>query len=72
MLEQDTERMRLALLRLIWRNAVRSDGQAYDLMLALWGLGLRDEMPQADAFGLDGDFDIIIATEYAHVVAKQD
>ena len=42
-----------ALLELVWNNPLRDDRHAYELRLALWGLGLIDERPSPAAFGVD-------------------
>jgi len=51
-----------ALIELIYRNPQRHDGNAYELDLALWGLGHR-ERPDAGDFGQD-EIDQNKAMEY--------
>lgn len=48
------DKSELALLEMAWRNPIRNDGDAYELALVLWGLGLLDEKPNADDFSQYG------------------
>jgi hypothetical protein len=41
---------RVALLELLYRNPIRHDRDAYDMVLALWGLGLVSQPPQPTDF----------------------
>jgi len=64
--EDNAQRMRLAFLELLWRNPTSHGGQAYELDLALWGLGLKATMPSPETYGVSREsFELEAAAKYA-------
>ena len=67
----EVERMKIALAEMIYRNPMRHDGHAYEMQLAIWGMGLKETRPDPADFSQEPT-DEYQAAQYAADLAAID